>query len=257
MYILLAYFKFLLHSTNQHAIHSPFVFDLVTKCFYDKKYYNQYPILKEYRNTLLNDSRIIEVTDYGSGSRVFKDNKRKVRAIAQNAGISSYRAKLLFRLIQYFAPQNILEIGTSLGLATVSMALANQQSKITTLEGCPNTLAVAQSRFSQFNLTNIEAVETEFGKYLDDLDKDQVFDMIYFDGNHSKEATLNYFHQLLPTINNNSVWVFDDIHWSTDMEQAWQLIKQHPLVTVTIDTFYWGLVFFRTEQAKEHFVVRV
>jgi predicted O-methyltransferase YrrM len=83
------------------------------------------------------------------------------------------------------------------------------------------------------------------------------YDLIYFDGNHSQQATLQYFEDLLPTITNHSVWIFDDIHWSTDMEATWEVIKKHPKVTVTIDTFYWGFVFFRFEQVKEHFVIRV
>ena len=81
--------------------------------------------------------------------------------------------------------------------------------------------------------------------------------MIYFNGNHSKQATLDYFELLLPTTTNESVWIFDDIHWSIGMEAAWEIIKSHPNVTVSIDTFQWGLVFFRTEQPKEHFVIRV
>jgi hypothetical protein len=80
--------------------------------------------------------------------------------------------------------------------------------------------------------------------------------LIYFDGNHSKKATLDYFELLLPTITNDSVWIFDDIHWSKDMEEAWEIIKNHPKVKVTIDIFQWGIVFFRTQQEKEHFVIR-
>jgi hypothetical protein len=62
---------------------------------------------------------------------------------------------------------------------------------------------------------------------------------------------------LLSTITNETVWIFDDIHWSQEMEEAWKTIQQHPKVTVTIDTFQWGIVFFRVEQPKEHFVIRV
>ena len=85
--------------------------------------------------------------------------------------------------------------------------------------------------------------------------KPQIFDLVYFDGNHSKKATLDYFEALLPTISNDSVWIFDDIHWSADMEEAWEIIKKHPKVSVTIDTFQWGIVFFRAEQEKEHFII--
>jgi predicted O-methyltransferase YrrM len=107
------------------------------------------------------------------------------------------------------------------------------------------------------NLNNIKAEVTEFSAYLKTFDfRLSTFDLIYFDGNHSKKATLDYFEMLLPTINNQSVWIFDDIHWSKDMEEAWEIIKTHSKVTVTIDTFQWGMVFFRYEQPKEHFVIR-
>lgn len=262
LHIVKSYLNFLKDSTNQHGVHSPFVFSLVTKCFYDKTNYSEYKVLKEYRNSLLENHNIIEVTDFGAGSRVFKSNQRKVSAIAKNAGISKKRAKLLFRVVRYFQPDSILEIGTSLGLATSALALGNKsrslESKITTLEGCPNTMAIAKKQFQNFNFKNINAITTEFKDYLlsENL-KSKTCNLIYIDGNHSKEATLNYFELLLPTINNETVWIFDDIHWSVDMEEAWKIIKNHPKVTVTIDTFQWGIVFFRYEQEKEHFTIRV
>ena len=257
MTILKSYLKFLWNSKNEHGVHSPFVFDLVTKCFYDKKKYPEYSILKNYRNSLLQNKNTIDVTDFGAGSRVFKSNKRQISKIAETAGISSKRAELLFRIINYFQPKNILEIGTSLGLATSALSLGNKKSKIITLEGCPNTINQCQLQFQKFNINNVEFVNTEFSSYLSNFYlPSSNFQLIYFDGNHSKKATLQYFELLLPTITNDSVWIFDDIHWSKDMEEAWEIIKNHPKVTVTIDTFQWGFVFFRSEQEKEHFVIR-
>ena len=253
-----SYIKFLWNSKNEHGVHSPFVFDLITNCFYDSKKFSEYSILKNYRNSLLQNKNTIEVTDFGAGSRVFKSNTRAINQIARNAGISKKRAELLFRITNYFQPESILEIGTSLGLATSALSLGNIKSKITTLEGCPNTLHVAQKQFEEFGFNNITSINTEFSSYLKNY---QIaisnYQLIYFDGNHSKEATLEYFELLLPTINNETVWIFDDIHWSKGMEAAWEIIKSHPNVTVSIDTFQWGLVFFRTEQPKEHFVIRV
>lgn len=255
--IIKSYLNFLWNSKNQHGVHSPFVYDLVTKCFYDKKNYPEYSILKNYRNSLLQNKDTIEVTDFGAGSRVFKSNTRAINQIAKNAGISSKRARLLFRIVNYFQPENILEIGTSLGLATSALALGNKNSKIITLEGCVNTMAIAKNQYQLQNLNNIEFINTEFSTYLTTHNpQPTTYNLIYFDGNHSKKATLNYFEFLLPTITNNSVWIFDDIHWSKDMEDAWEIIKNHPKVRVTIDTFQWGIVFFRTEQEKEHFVIR-
>lgn len=245
-------------SKNEHGVHSPFVFGLVTKCFYDKKKHAEYSILKNYRKALLQNRNTIEVTDFGVGSRVFKSNTRIISQIAQNAGISAKRAELLFRITHYFKPDNILEIGTSLGLATSALSLGSKIAKVTTLEGCPNTLSVAKNHFKEFAFENIEPIPTEFSGYLKNLPLPaSSFQLIYFDGNHSKAATLEYFELLLPTISNDAVWIFDDIHWSKDMEEAWEMIKIHPKVTVTIDTFQWGIVFFRYEQPKEHFVIRI
>ena len=252
-----SYLKFLWHSKNEHAVHSPFVFSLITKCFYDSKPKTAYSVLREYRNSLLQNKNTIAVTDFGAGSKVFKSDVREITRIAQTAGISPKRAELLFRIVNYFRPEYILEIGTSLGLATSALSLGNPNAKITTLEGCPETAKIAQNQFRQFGLININSVVAEFENYLKDHRLSTfAFKLVYFDGNHSKKATLEYFELLLPTVTNETVWIFDDIHWSADMEQAWQLIKKHPKVTVTIDIFQWGIVFFRHEQEKEHFIIR-
>ncbi|MFZ4106042.1 O-methyltransferase [Flavobacterium sp.] len=263
-----SYLFFLWNSKNQHGVHSPFVYNLATKCFYDNKKYPEYSILKEYRNSLLENKETIEVTDFGAGSRVFKSNTRPISQIAKTAGISSKRAQLLFRIVNYLQPNTILEIGTSLGLATSALSLGleaktnkaklNKDAKITTLEGCPKTLNQCQLQLQKFNITNVMSINTEFSSYLSNQDqRPKTQDLIYFDGNHSKKATFAYFNLLLPTITNDSVWIFDDIHWSKDMEEAWKIIQNHPKVSVTIDTFQWGIVFFRSEQKKEHFVIRV
>ena len=253
-----AYLKFLWNSKNEHAVHSPFVFQLVTKCFYDRKPKPEYQVLKNYRNSLLENKNTIEVTDFGAGSKVFKSNSRQISKIAKTAGITQKRAELLFRITKYFQPESIMEIGTSLGLATSALALGNPKAEITTLEGCPETAKIAQDQFGKIGLTNINSVVTEFNNYFKTQDpRPKTQDLIFFDGNHSKKATLDYFEILLPTITNETVWIFDDIYWSAEMEEAWEIIKTHPKVTLTIDTFQWGLVFFRKEQEKEHFVIRV
>jgi predicted O-methyltransferase YrrM len=257
-----SYLQFLWHSKNEHAVHSPFVFSLLTKCFYDKKSKPEYVVLRKYRKSLLANNNTIEVTDFGAGSKVFKSNTRVISKIAKTAGITSKRAELLFRLTHYFQPDSILEIGTSLGLATAALSLGSRsvgiKVKITTLEGCPNTMAIAKSQLQLFHFDNVNPIVAEFSNYLSDFRLSTFdFKLIYFDGNHSKKATLDYFELLLPTITNETVWIFDDIHWSAEMEEAWKIIKKHPKVTVTIDTFQWGLVFFRREQPKEHFIIRI
>lgn len=252
-----SFLKFLVTSTNQHGVHSPFVFNLVTKCFYKKSTTTNSNKLKSIRNWLYSNNQLIKVQDFGAGSSIFKNNTRKVSKIAKVAGISQKKTELLERMIAFFDCENILEIGTSVGLATASLSVGNPKAKITTLEGCKNTASIAQTVFQKFNINNIQIHQGEFDSTLNNIVLNQIFDFIYFDGNHQKNATLNYFNQCLPTIHNNSVFVFDDIYWSEEMQQAWRIIKNHPKVTVTINTFFWGIVFFRKEQEKQHFTLRI
>ncbi|GGD02304.1 O-methyltransferase [Hyunsoonleella pacifica] len=250
------YIKFLLKSTNQHGVHSPFVYDLVTKCFYDKTKYFEYLNIKNYRSRLKHVKHQINITDFGAGSVKLNSKSRKVSEIVKHVSISKKNAKLLFRIAKYFKPKQILELGTSLGFATQALSLANPNSQIITIEGCPGIFKYSKNEFVLQQLDNIELLCSEFSKVLLKLKKDS-FDLIFFDGNHTKQATLDYFEKLLPKAHNNSLFIFDDIYWSKDMTEAWEAIKQHPKVTVTIDTFHWGMVFFRKEQAKEHFKIRV
>ncbi|AXT20768.1 class I SAM-dependent methyltransferase [Flavobacteriaceae bacterium AU392] len=251
-----AYIKFLLRSKNQHGVHSPFVYDLITKCFYDSKKYAPYFQLKKYRQFLLQNKNTISVTDLGANSRVMKDNTRVISQISKNAGTTYKRAKLLYRLTSYFKFNTVLELGTSLGMGTQAIHLGNSKAAITTIEGCPNTSKEAISSFKIFNINNINCITGDFNRVIKELTTN-TYDFIFFDGNHQKEATLNYFETLLQTIHNDSVFIFDDIYWSKEMTEAWEEIKQHPKVSVTIDTFFWGFVFFRKEQEKEHFTIRI
>jgi len=252
-----SYLTFLLKSTNQHGVHSPFIYDLVTKCFYKKTNSAKKEFIYKVRKSLFSNNEIIEVTDFGKGSRVFKSNNRKVSKISKVAGISHKRAKLLLRLVEYFNFQELLEIGTSVGLGASTLSIANPEAKIVTLEGCKNTAEVAQQLFDQFSLHNIKLIVGNFKDTLPNTLHNHQFDLIYFDGNHQKKATLDYFNKCVQTIHNNSVFIFDDISWSAEMQEAWEEIKIHPKVTVTINTFFWGIVFFRKEQEKQHFTIRV
>lgn len=79
---------------------------------------------------------------------------------------------------------------------------------------------------------------------------------IAFISHTEKEAALNLFEELLPFINNDTVCIIPDIHASGEMEDLWENIKNHPKVTVTVDIYHTGLVFFRREQKEQHFIIR-
>ena len=249
------YLSFLKNSTTKYGIHSPFIFNLVTECFNS----NDLEINlknRRYREYLLQNNKIIEIEDFGAGSKKLKKDNRKISDIVKKAGITYKNSNLLSRIIKYFNSSEILEIGTSLGMATYSMYAGNSKANITTLEGCQETLSVAKESLSKFNANNITFVKGNFNKTLPKL-VNKKYDLIYFDGNHKKEATISYFETCLNTIYNGTVFIFDDIYWSKEMQEAWEYIKNHKKVIVTIDTFYWGIVFFRVEQEKQHFKIRL
>tara|TARA_R110000823_G_scaffold311718_1_gene437553 strand:+ start:7010 stop:7618 length:609 start_codon:yes stop_codon:yes gene_type:complete len=202
---------------------------------------------------------MVEMKDFGQGSRVFKGSARKVSAVLKNAGMRKKRQRLLFRLAKYFNSENVLELGTSLGLGTVALSLSNEFAAINTVEGCPNTLGKAQDYFEKFNLHNIQIHQEVFSEFLSESRSlgTEKYDLIFIDGDHNGERTFGYFNSLLKNIHNDSIIIFDDIYWSKDMTEAWQKIIANEKVTVSIDTFQWGLVFFRKEQPKQHFVIRV
>ncbi len=248
--------KFIVKSTNQHGVHSPFVFQLVTKCFYVKSPKNIRENIKEYRKELLGNKTHLSVNDLGNGSKVLKTNQRKVADIAKNAGSSLKYATLLNRLVAYLNVKNVLELGTSLGVSSYGITYANNVV-LDTVEGCKETLHVAESNFKKFDvLPKINCHQGDFTKIIANIPPSKKYDLIFFDGNHQKLPTLQYFENCLLHKHNDSVFVFDDIYWSKEMTEAWEIIKNHEQVTVTVDIFKWGLVFFRKEQQKEHFKIR-
>lgn len=255
MFQLIEYIKFLLKSSNQHGVHSPFVYDLVTKCFYDKSSYPDYGRINEYRKKLLNNTSEIEISDFGSGSRVFNSNNRKIRSIAQTSGSTLNRSKLLYRVTKYFKPEKSLELGTSLGIATQAMALGHPNNSIVSIEGCSQISNFTRNLLKD-KYPNVQISNSTFDEFLSKLSTEQ-YDLIYIDGNHNLNATLFHLNTLINHVHNDSVMIFDDIYWSKEMKMAWNKIQAHPKVTVTIDTFYWGFVFFRKEQVKENFKIRL
>ena len=252
------YLSFLFKATTKHGVHSPFVYSLITNCFNQKTAKEKRVVFNEYKIMLLKNKTIINVTDFGAGSRIFKTKERKIAAIAKNVTISNKEGALLTRLVHYFNCKNILEIGTSLGVGTLALALGNEDANITTLEGCPETIKIPKKQLTTLLPNSIQFVQGEFSKTLPKVLKNNIFDLIYFDGNHQKEPTIAYFEQCLQTIHNETIFIFDDIYWSKEMTEAWHYIKNHPKVTLTVDTYHLGFVFFRKEQfQKEHFVIRL
>jgi len=241
-----------------HGIHSPFVFDFVKNVLRDKKGYDHYRIIETARQKLLNQTDEIEVEDLGAGSSVIKTNRRKISDIAASSLKPAKYGQLLYRIVKYYQPKNIIELGTSFGVTSSYLAAADRNAKLFTIEGSPAIAGIARETFRQIGLDNIELTEGNFDKLLPaSLARLGRIDLAFVDGNHRKEPTLDYFNQLLPYCNAKTILIFDDIHWSTGMEAAWQEIQQHPRVTLTIDLFFMSFVFFNPDiNHKQLYTIR-
>lgn len=257
MYQLVKYLQFHFSSTSKHGVHSPFVFDLITNCFEINTSKEKVKIIDLYKGVLKKSDLQINVIDFGAGSRVFNSSLRKVSDILKNVSIENKQAYLLTRLVSYLKCENILELGTSLGVGTLSLALGSENTRITSLEGCPETLNIPKTKLKIHVNNSINFIEGEFSKTLPKVLKKNIFDLVYFDGNHQKQPTIDYFEMCLESINNESVFIFDDIYWSKEMTEAWEYIKKHDKVSLTVDIYHLGFVFFRKEQfQKEHFKIK-
>lgn len=246
------FLKYLRNAKTKYYLHSPFVYQ-----FYLKVLEGEPDTLLRSVFVLCNKLRannsLLQITDFGTGIL----NQRSVADLEMKVAVRQKYGALLYRLVKYFQPKNILEIGTSIGLSSSYMALANASAKIITLEGSPEIVAVAKKNHTALQIQNIEVVVGDFNETLSPALKDiSSLDLVFFDGNHTKQATLDYFNQCLVKANEHSIFVFDDIYWSKEMCEAWQEIKQHPQITLTLDVYQFGICFFKKEKlSKENFVL--
>ncbi|MDE3252631.1 MAG: class I SAM-dependent methyltransferase [Bacteroidota bacterium] len=256
----LRYLRYYLTASNGkgHGVHSPFVFSFITEVLNDDRNFYAFSDIEIQRESLLHDGNSILVDDYGAGSRVAKPNLRRIKDIAASSLKPKKFSQLLFRIVDHFAPDTILELGTSLGISTAYMASARISSKVITMEGAPAIAGKARDLFTRLGLQNITLVEGNFDHTLQPtLSEAGKVDLVFIDGNHRYEPTLRYYREILPYLDEYAILIFDDIHWSREMEQAWDEIKKDPAVTLSIDLFFIGLVFFRKELTiKQHFTIR-
>ena len=254
------YFRYWLTAQNGkgHGIHSPFVFDFIIHVLNDKKKYDSYLKIESIRKQLLKNDNTIEVEDFGAGSAVIPYKERRIKDIAASSLKKKKFAQLLFRIARYYHSKTIVELGTSFGISTAYLASANSGSKVYTFEGAKNIAAIADQNFKILGLKNIELIKGSFEKTLSLFnDKIKSVDLLFIDGNHRKDPTLHYFDFFLKKSTNDSIFIFDDIHWSPEMEEAWKLIQNNDAVTLTIDLFFIGLVFFSKDfKVKQHFTIR-
>lgn len=250
-----AWLQYWLEAVNEHSLHAPFVFDLYRQVIRPAAL----PLapIEALRRQLCTSREQITIRELGAGSSINTSKTRTLADIARHSLTPARFSGLLYRLVQYTGAKNILELGTSLGLNTLYLAAAAPEGNIHTLEGCPQTAALAARHFQQLQATQIHLHVGSIDERLPTLLQQQLnrLDLAYLDANHTEAATLRYFEWLLPHLHQDAVVVVDDIHWSAGMQKAWQQLSQHPAVSLSLDLYEAGLLFFRPGMQKQHYVI--
>lgn len=252
------HYYFTARNGKGHGMHSPFVFHFILYVLNNKAGYRPPRGLEDLRKQLLHDETLLQIDDLGAGSRSSTNKQRTIRRVAKAALKPKKYAQLLFRLVKHYQPRTIIELGTSLGITTSYLSAGNPLASIITIEGSGAVADVAKQNFATLGCTNTQLLQGSFDELLPSVLRSlSSVDLAYVDGNHRYGPTMHYFDRLLSKAHSDSVFIFDDVHWSEEMERAWAEIKAHPAVRCTVDVFFLGFVFFRTEfKTKQHFTVR-
>jgi predicted O-methyltransferase YrrM len=214
-------------------------------------------MIENIRKKNISSSRTISVTDLGAGSLKMKSNLRKVSDIVRYSAVPQKYGILLLRLAGEFGKPAIFELGTSAGISTMYLASACPDATVYSIEGCQATAGIARENFTMAGLSNINLINGSFDDKLTELKSLHVRPgLVFIDGNHRKEPTVRYFSEMADLSGKNSVIIIDDIHSGKEMEEAWDDIKNHEKVTLTVDIFRMGLVFFREGVTRYNYIIR-
>lgn len=249
------YIRYIIKSKHRggFGIHSPFIFHLVTFIIEETLPYYKFSLIELLRSKLRQDKTKIAVQDYGTG----RSEERTISEIVKKSSKNKYYAQILFRLINFYKSENILELGTSFGITTMYLAAPSSKARVVTMEGSDQIADIAEKNFKKGRFNNIEIVRGNINQTIGlALSKFDKLDFVFFDANHRREPLLNYFDQCLSKVHSKTVFIIDDIYWSDDMEEAWNEIKQNPRVRVTIDMFFYGIVLFDPDLQREEYMLR-
>ena len=255
--IIYKYLKYWFTAQRIHSIQSPFLYELATQVIRKKTANKSIEEIQHLRNRLSQSEQVINITDFGAGSNINPSTKRKIKDIAKNSSKNSKFGILLYNIISFYKPKNIIELGTSLAISTLYLSKACNSSKVYSFEGCPETIKIAEHNIKEQKVKNVSLVLGDFDTTLNNkLNEIGVVDLVFFDGNHTEKATIKYFEECLKYSHNNTIFIFDDIHWSKEMENAWDYVKQHKKTTLTVNLFFIGIVFIKNELSKENFTLK-
>jgi len=210
--------------------------------FKDKVKYPEYDIVNRARKDLLsNGRRPVPVNTHGacaSGTGTVK-----LSSVIKRSSVSEKQGRLLFRIARWFKPARIFELGTSAGISTMYMALGNPSADVVTVEGNPALAEIASSSFKEHHLENIKLLNCTFREALSGFVTGNLPTLVFIDGDHSYEATREYFDFFSNCLTGTYVIIIHDIYWSGGMKKAWKEISASRENCCAVDLFFMGIVY--------------
>ena len=253
------YLRYYLKSKTIYSCHSSTLYEFTRNVIEQKQHHKQWVEIEHLRNSLKKDNTLVQFKEFGAGSQFSNRANKRISEIANSSLSRMNQCRQLFHICNHYKPATILELGTSLGIGTMYLSLDNK-SKVYTLEGDPKVAEIAKDNFKKLKLKNITLIEGKFEDTLQNsLDSIRRVDLAFIDGNHRLEPTVSYYKSILPYTKDGSILIFDDIHWSTDMEKAWKWIKSQKEVSLSIDLYHMGVIFLNQsstlDKQKKHYSI--
>jgi len=203
------------------------------------------PEIEAIRSRFQRDEKVVEIVDFGAGSRISGKAMRTVRSIAHGGISPSKYSKLFTQFIRYFNCKNVVELGTALGINALYLARATPEVRVTSFEGCNTIADIAEQVIAQCGCANIQIIRGNVDDTLPSfLRNTRDIDLLYMDANHTYEATLAYMDQVISRLSFRAVLIIGDIYWSKEMTRVWKDMKKRFPRAVCIDIYQCGIIIF-------------
>jgi predicted O-methyltransferase YrrM len=253
LYPLFSYFHYWLVKEDPYAIQSPFVFDIYNGLLgHVQGSKDSYLDIEKFRSSLLASKQIIQIEDFGAGSKRLKKADRKVSSVTKYS-TSSRKYSLLYQFFCNKTPAEVVfELGTCVGINTQYFSQSTKGT-LYTFEGAEELWKKAQEFPNSGNTHFILGNLAHSLPYI--LEKIHEVDFALVDANHTFEATVEYFELLLPKIKETSIIAIADIHWSKEMYKAWKHIQTNSKVIISLDFYECGILFFDKRLNKSHYIL--
>lgn len=240
-----------------YDVHSPFLSAILLPLFYGKQ--PKLGIIEQRRKSLCQDKRQINKTEYGAGSTILKGKKLFVNKMAAHSPVSSKEGSWLALLADKQNIKTVLELGTHFGLSGAYLISLNKNARLFTIEGCPETAAIATETFELLGLT--DRVHQQVGSF-DELlpsflPQCPPIDLLFIDGNHRGKHLIHYLNVCSNYLSPEGIIVLSDIYWSEDMKQTWDNIYEKNTQFHAIDLFHFGLLIPRQNENWERHTVSI